>query len=92
MQLLIIMLKTLFRLYTTQECSRIRPARESAHTQTSAYIQKKRIVKNIWIFSGMLMLVFPALPSVILITLTTTFTSFVILDETDGESNSHDRD
>ena len=48
---------------------------------TERYLAKKRIVKGIWIASGLLMLSFPLLPFVVTLGLFTTFLSFSILDE-----------
>ncbi len=94
MRLLLEMLKSLFQLYTRQEKKQTNQEERQGHiysrTQSSSQTQKKQIVKNIWIFSGLLMLTFPVLPIVILITLTTTFVSFVILDETDCDSQHRD--
>ncbi len=47
------------------------------------YRRKQSIVKNFWIGSGVICLVFPFLPLIAIMTLATTFISFCILDETD---------
>jgi hypothetical protein len=49
---------------------------------TRRYRRKRGIVKNIWIFSGALMLLQSTPAVIIVIGLGTTFLSFVILDET----------
>lgn len=49
---------------------------------TVAYRKKQGIVKNLWIASGLLMLVISTLPYLVTATMLTTFISFVILDET----------
>jgi hypothetical protein len=49
---------------------------------TRRYRRKQRIVKNIWIGSGLLMLVNATPEAIIALGLGTTFLSFVILDET----------
>ncbi|WP_051786049.1 hypothetical protein [Endozoicomonas numazuensis] len=51
-------------------------------TFTRSYRTKKRIVKNIWIAAGLLMLINPVIHIVMLIALPATLLSFVILDET----------
>ena len=90
MQLLFVMFKTLFQLYA-KPAPAPKTNGQTEHQQAiSVYEQKKRIVKTVWIFAGLLMLSFPAVPVVMLITLTTTFISFVILDETDYDSEHHD--
>ncbi|MCB1790119.1 MAG: hypothetical protein KDJ27_02865 [Gammaproteobacteria bacterium] len=49
---------------------------------TAKYRRKRDIVKNVWMFSGLLMIV-QATPAIIFaLALGTTFLSFVILDET----------
>ncbi len=50
---------------------------------TKTYQKKQGLVKNIWIGSGMLMLLIPVPPFFIAAMLFTTFLSFVILDETE---------
>ncbi len=60
------------------------PDAEHPHRRrfTLAYRRKKRIVKNVWIASGLVMIV-QASPAIIAgMLLGTTFLSFVILDET----------
>ncbi|WOG28648.1 hypothetical protein [Endozoicomonas sp. 8E] len=51
-------------------------------TLTGSYRAKKKIVKNIWIAAGLLMLINPVIHIVMLIALPVTLLSFVILDET----------
>ncbi|MGI9280665.1 MAG: hypothetical protein ACR2PX_13740 [Endozoicomonas sp.] len=51
-------------------------------TFTGSYRAKKKIVKNIWIAAGLLMLINPVIHIVMLIALPATLLSFVILDET----------
>lgn len=51
-------------------------------TFTKRYQAKLRLVKNLWIVSGLLMLAFPLLPFIASLGLFTTFISFSILDET----------
>jgi len=50
--------------------------------QTRRYKAKLEIVKNLWIGSGLLMLINPVIPFVVIVSLASTFTSFMILDET----------
>lgn len=49
---------------------------------TARYRRKQGIVKNLWIGSGLAMLVIGSLPTTFALALGTTFLSFVILDET----------
>ena len=49
---------------------------------TRAYKKKQEVVKSLWIYSGLVMMVIPVAPYVAAATLFTTFLSFVILDET----------
>ncbi len=51
------------------------------HTRSPRYQAKKRIVKGIWIASGLMMLAYPLLPFIVTLGLFTTFLSFTILDE-----------
>jgi len=46
------------------------------------YRAKRRIVKDVWIGSGTLMILFPEPAAVAAMALLTTFVSFMILDET----------
>ncbi len=48
---------------------------------TRRYAAKRRIVRDVWIVSGLIMLALP-LAAQILLALATTFLAFVILDET----------
>ncbi len=48
---------------------------------TRRYRRKRRIVKNVWILSGLLMIAIPP-AAVPLLALGTTFIAFMILDET----------
>ena len=49
--------------------------------ETSRYLKKKRIVKDLWIVSGLLMLAMP-INIIAMLALGTTFLAFAILDET----------
>lgn len=49
---------------------------------TPIYQRKQGIVKNVWIASGLVMILVATPAMVLAITLGTTFLSFVILDET----------
>lgn len=49
---------------------------------TRRYMRKKGIVKNLWIASGLVMILLATPALVLAIALGTTFLSFVILDET----------
>ena len=55
---------------------------QQERAQEPGYSAKKKIVKSLWIVSGMIMLSFPQLPMIITLGLLTTFLSFTILDET----------
>ena len=50
---------------------------------TRRYRKKKRIVRDIWLGAGCVMLLNPVLPFMLALGLATTFLAFVILDETD---------
>lgn len=50
---------------------------------TDRYRRKREIVKVVWIFSGLTMIVLAAPAAIVALALGTTFLSFVILDETD---------
>jgi hypothetical protein len=58
------------------------PSHSHGRRFTPRYRKKKEIVRSVWIGSGLMMLVFPALPFIVALSLLTTFLSFVILDET----------
>ena len=49
---------------------------------SALYRIKKRLVKNIWLVSGVFMLINPSLPLIVGTALFTAFISFSILDET----------
>ena len=49
---------------------------------TRLYRRKQGIVKNLWIASGLVMIVLATPATIMALTLGTTFLSFVILDET----------
>ena len=49
--------------------------------QTSKYLRKKRIVRDVWLVSGVLMISMP-LNIILALALGTTFLAFTILDET----------
>ncbi|MEH6823622.1 MAG: hypothetical protein V7629_06925 [Motiliproteus sp.] len=53
-----------------------------ARLQTTRYRAKKRIVRGLWIATGLLMLAFPLTHFIVTLGLFTTFLSFTILDET----------
>ena len=59
------------------------PTHSHARRLTTSYKKKQAIVKNLWIGSGLLMLLIGLLPYLVAATLLTTFISFVILDETE---------
>jgi hypothetical protein len=60
------------------------PDRNHPHKRrfTGLYRRKKCIVRNLWIGSGLLMIVVATPALILAMTLATTFLSFVILDET----------
>lgn len=58
-----------------------RPPGPRARRKTAKYRQKQRIVRDVWIFSGLLMLSVP-IGMIFVLALGTTFVSFMILDET----------
>jgi hypothetical protein len=60
------------------------PDRKHPHRRrfTRLYRRKQGIVKNIWIASGLIMIVLATPAMILALTLGTTFLSFVILDET----------
>ncbi len=53
----------------------------SARLLSKRYRAKKRIVRGLWIATGLMMLSFPLLPFMVTLGLFTTFLSFSILDE-----------
>lgn len=61
----------------------ILPERRHAYgrTLTKRYLARKAMVKNFWIASGTAMMLMPAMPFVVGLTLFTTFVSFMYLDE-----------
>jgi len=60
------------------------PDRRHPHKRrfTRGYVRKKEIVKNLWIGSGLLMILLATPALMLAIAMGTTFLSFVILDET----------
>jgi hypothetical protein len=50
--------------------------------RSARYLAKKKIVRGLWIATGMLMLAFPLTHFIVTLGLFTTFLSFTILDET----------
>ena len=60
------------------------PDQEHPHKRrfTNAYLRKKGIVKNLWICSGLLMILLASPALILATTLGMTFLSFMILDET----------
>jgi len=60
------------------------PDRDHPHKRrfTRVYRRKQGIVRNLWIASGLAMIVLATPAMVLAITMGTTFLSFVILDET----------
>ena len=50
---------------------------------TRRYRAKRRIVRDVWLGTGCVMLLNPVLPFMLALGLATTFLSFVILDETE---------
>ena len=59
-----------------------RPDHPHRRRFTPGYRRKQGIVKNVWIASGLLMIVQPSPAIIIAIALGTTFLAFAILDET----------
>jgi hypothetical protein len=59
-----------------------RSSRAQARRRTPAYRAKQRLVKDLWLGAGLLILVQPVLPLAMIIGLLTTFIAFAILDET----------
>lgn len=49
--------------------------------QSPQYRQKKRVVRGLWIATGLLMLIFPLAHFMVTLGLFTTFLAFTILDE-----------
>ncbi len=56
-------------------------AHPSWRRYTSKYRRKRRVVRDLWLYSGVLMVVVP-FPLLLVMALGTTLLSFVILDET----------
>lgn len=52
-----------------------------ARLQTARYRAKRKIVRGLWIATGLLMLAFPLTHFIVTLGLFTTFLSFTILDE-----------
>ena len=50
--------------------------------RTNRYLAKKKIVRGLWIATGILMLAYPLSHFIVTLGLFTTFLSFTILDET----------
>ena len=50
---------------------------------TRRYRAKRRVVRDVWLGSGCVMLLYPVLPFMLTVGLATILLSFVILDETD---------
>lgn len=60
------------------------PAHPHRRRYTLCYQRKKGIAKNLWIISGISMLISGAAPAIVAsLALATTFVTFCILDETD---------
>lgn len=61
-----------------------RPESRHPHRRrfTRKYQSRKALVKTVWVCAGLLMLLNPALPVILIIALPTTFLSFMLLDET----------
>jgi len=59
------------------------PRHSHGRRLTQTYKKKQNLVKNLWIGSGLLMLIIGMLPFLVAAALITTFLSFVILDETE---------
>jgi hypothetical protein len=54
----------------------------SDRRQTARYRAKRRIVRDIWIINGLLMLAMPHPAAVVILALAGSFLGFMILDET----------
>ena len=50
---------------------------------TRRYKAKRRVVRDVWLGSGCMMLLYPVLPFILALGLATTLLAFIILDETD---------
>lgn len=74
----------LVRFFLPRESEMCIPSAEDSHTRrySHRYRLKRNRVKNLWIGTSLLMLCFPLLPFVLVISLLTSFLSFAILDET----------
>ena len=85
MSYLIILLMTMIRITLQPDWLQDRSA-DARHPHrrrfTRKYHTKKNIVKILWINAGILMLLNPILPVVLIIALPLTCLSFLILDET----------
>lgn len=57
---------------------------DAAHARrtTAVYRAKQRVVTRVWTGAGLVMLLEPTIPAVMLVSLFTTFIAFTILDET----------
>ncbi|MBU6954498.1 hypothetical protein [Hahella sp. HN01] len=62
---------------TDEEASR----HPSLRRTTGLYKWKKKIVRNVWLISGLFMLANPSLPVIVATAIFTAFISFSILDE-----------
>ncbi|WP_143821178.1 hypothetical protein [Motiliproteus sp. MSK22-1] len=65
----------------TQRYPQEQPTRSGHRTLSKRYREKKKIVRNIWIAAGFLMVSFPLPSFIVTLGLFTTFLSFTILDE-----------
>lgn len=54
--------------------------------KTAVYRAKQQLVTRVWLGAGLVMLIQPTLPLVLIIGLLTTFIAFTILDETPQEN------
>lgn len=54
--------------------------------KTAVYRAKQQLVTRVWLGAGVVMLIQPILPLVLIIGLLTTFIAFIILDETPQEN------
>jgi len=60
------------------------PKHGSRRRLCKAYLKRRQQVKNFWIIAGLIVLIEPALPFVVFVSLFTTFLSFMYLDESES--------
>ena len=64
-----------------QSSNELDPAHPLMRMQSARYRDKKKVVRGLWIATGVLMLAFPLSHFIVTLGLFTTFLSFTILDE-----------